>query len=154
MSTRPQLSGPIHAVPVDDESERLVREIEKLREKLEDSRDELNKMATTVDALLMRLRPLHQVLNSIFDGDAPTPAQTFSSSGPTPHNRDAWNAWKQQLPDSCGKVIDVLLVQPLKASQMIALCKLAYPTITQALRILERNGLVEKDGRVIKLKRL
>jgi hypothetical protein len=155
VSTRPQLEGPIHAVPV-DEGDKLRRENVQLQNVLRESRVELERMAQSVDALLSRLRPLHQILNAIFDGaetsvsSAPTP----SSSTPAPHNRAAWEAWKQQLPDACGRIIDALFVQPLTASQLATVCKAHYSTMTAGLRILERNSLIEKDGKRNRLKRL
>jgi hypothetical protein len=153
--SQPALSGPIHAVPVVDESEKLIRENKQLQECLRESRDEAERLLQTVDKVFARLRPLHQVLTAIFEGTVETVSSPTQSSGaPMPHNRDAWQAWKQQLPDSCAKVIDALLVQPLTATQMVTVCRLAYPTITAALRILERNGLTQKEGRLVRLKKL
>ena len=152
MSTRPLLDGPIHAVPV-DESDKLRRENVQLQNVLRDSREEMERMLQTVDAFMMRLRPLHQILAEMFNADPGIMPQSQASS-PAPHNQDAWRAWKQQLPGPCAKIIDALLVQPLTQSQLITYCKMHYTTVSKTLGILKRNGLVEHDGKLLRLKRL
>lgn len=145
MGTRPQLSGPIHAEPVD--------ELAELREELSDLRGRFDALETSYQSDRDKLGSLLHALRAVLGGNGDG-APASSQSASMPPSREAWNAWKQQLPDSCGKVIDALLVQPLTRTQMKAICKLAYNTVTAAVRILERNGLVEADGDFIRLKRL
>lgn len=64
-----------------------------------------------------------------------------------------YEAWKGRLPPACGKIIDALLVQPLSSSQMVTYCKMHYNTVINSLTILRKNGLVEKDGNLHRLKR-
>lgn len=153
MSTRPQLSGPIHAVAV-DEADELLRENAKLIKRLEEARNELDRMQVSVSEFVNRLRPLHQMLDSFFGGTTGDSPASAPSGTPMPHNRDAWTAWKQQLPERCGRIIDALLVQPLTQTQMKTFCKMDQATVSRMVSILDRNGLVERDGRLVKLKRL
>lgn len=149
MSTRPLLadSPKTHEAEPIDELAELREELDSLRADFDVLRDGLERDRNRFGKFILGVQTL-------LGGGNVGAAPSGTSSPLQPPNPAAWQAWKQQLPDSCGKVIDALMVQPLKASQMIALCKLAYPTITAALRILERNGLIEKDGRLIRLKRL
>ena len=147
MSTRPQLSGPIHAEPVD--------ELAELREEVSDLRERLDTLERSYQEDRDRIGGLFYNLRAAFVGNGDMSASPPQSSGsPTPHNQDAWRAWKQQLPGPCAKVIDALLIQPLTQSQLITYCKMHYTTVSKTLSILKRNGLVEHDGKLLKLKRL
>lgn len=146
MGTRPLLNGPIDAEHV-DENALLREEISDLREELETLRGEVREDRRQLVALLQSGRV-------VFGGIEAPASQQPSPSTPMPHNRDAWSAWKQQLPPACGRVIDALLVQPLTISQLRTICKIGYSTVTSALGILSRNGLIEKDGDRNRLKRL
>ena len=147
MATRPQIEGPIHAVPVDDEVTTLREELNELRSKFDELKSAYQKDRENVGGFIHGLRAL-------VGGSGAAPSSQQSSSAPMPHNRDAWNAWKQQVPPACAKIIDALLVQPLTQTQIVSFCKMRQSTASQMLGILKRNGLIEMDGRLNRLKRL
>lgn len=144
---QPLLSnGPIEAVPVDELSD--------LRTEIADLREEFEQFRASVDRDRSVVGPILNGMRSLFNGGSVPSTSTPVGNAPQPHSTAAWQAWKEQLPASCGKVIDALLIQPLTRTQMIAICKMDYSTVKKAVQILERNALVEQDGKFVRLKRL
>lgn len=146
MASQPQLSGPIHAVPVDDE-------LSALREELNDLRDEFEGLRKSYERDRTQWAGILSSLQASFGGGQGTPVQE-SGGAPMPQSTGAWAMWKDRLPSGCGKIIDALLIQPLTMTQMIRACGMAYGTIKNNMAILKNNTLVEKDGERWKLKRL
>lgn len=146
MGTRPLLDGPLHAEPVD--------ELAELREEISGLRDEIETLRTEMRDERRHLSAILQSGRVVFGGQGAVGEAQSVSGAPTPPNRSAWEAWKQQLPGRCGKVIDALLVQPMTQTQLIGYCKMDRSTVSKTLTILTRNGLVEKDGNLNRLKRL
>jgi hypothetical protein len=144
--TRPQLSGPIHAEPVDESAE-LREQIAELREEIESLRTEMRDERRHLTAILQSGRV-------VFGGPGAVNEAQSASGAPAPPNRGAWDAWKQQLPGRCGKIIDALLVQPMTQTQLVGYCKMDRSTVSKMLTILSRNSLVDKDGNLNRLKRL
>lgn len=145
MATRPQLSGPIHAVPVDE-----VSELDTLRTELAELREEFESFRSGAESDRRDLFSLLQSGRVVFGGAVPA----TESSASAPPSEAAWRMWKERLPGACPKVIDALLIQPLTATQLIAATKTSHSTIQRALSVLEANSLIEKDGQRIRLKRL
>lgn len=132
-----------------------VNELEDLRAELAELREDFTKFRASIERDRNQLGQMLHGLRSVFSGGAaPASAMPADASAPQPHARDKWDAWKEQLPASCVKVIDALLIQPLTRTQMIAICKMDYSTVKKAVQILERNALVEQDGKFVRLKRL
>ena len=86
------------------------------------------------------------------EGDTEAPESSSGASQPV--SEVAYSAWKSRLPASCGRIIDALLIQPLSQTQMATICKMHYNTVKNAMVILRKNGLVEQDGTLYRLKRL
>ena len=146
MSTRPQLSGPIHAEIVDEPNELV-----ELRERFSDMEERIDALETRLSAQDQFIRRLQTALAAIFS-DAPMESSQARGVG-QPIPSSAYDAWKQRLPPSCGRVIDALLVQPMGYVQLKNYCKMGASTLDQALAKLRANALIEKDGTLNRLKR-
>lgn len=133
-----------------------VNELEDLRAELAELREDFTKFRASIERDRNQLGSMLHGLRSVFSGGAvPASATTSVDSGtPQPHSREKWDAWKQQLPSNCGRLIDALLIQPLTQTQMVGLCKMRQSGVSASLMILRRNSLVEQDGKMWKLKRL
>lgn len=138
--------------PIDAEP---VSELAELREQLFDLNNEVASLRDALQAFRNQVAAL-QTGRVVFGGAAPPSQSATPSEGgvPVPHNRAAWEAWKEQLPSGCARIIDALLIQPLTPTQMISICKMHQTTVSKNLIILKRNGLVENEGRLVRLKRL
>jgi len=138
--------------PVDTEI--LQGELERLEHRIIERKQALKELEGMIQVTSVKLRTLYIALHGFF-GDV-QPIESTQQSAPTnqPHSPAAWTAWKQQLPPACGKVIDALMVQPLTSTQLKSMCKVSYETVRQALLTLGRNGLIEKDGDLNRLKRI
>src|ERR1700730_16890554 len=122
----------------------IVDESAELRQELADLREEFEQFKRSIEADRANLGRMLHGLRSVFSGGAAPASTPMESGSPRPHSPSAWQAWEEQLPPSCGKVIDALMVQPLTRTQMIALCRMDYSTVKKAVSILERNSLVEQ----------
>lgn len=154
------------AQDVSDGRSELLRQIEILkadREACRESLVEARKLANARERVLLRIReytgPFFKLLTAIHgELDGANISEDTAIGHPPgesqPPSREKWQAWKNQLPPSCGKVIDALLVQPLTTTQLKGICKVSYESARQAIVILTRNGLIEKDGDMNRLKRL
>lgn len=148
MSTsRPLLADAVTAVPVDQ-----VDDAVKLRADLDDLRDEFEEFKSSVERDRNKLGSMLHAIRAVFGG-ADGAAPTAGSSIPQPTPSAAYDAWKQRLPPSCGRVIDALLVQPMGYTQLKNFCKMGQSTLDQALAKLRANGLIEKDGTLNRLRR-
>lgn len=152
MSTRPLL--PVNAEHVAEENipEDSVGE---LREELDELREEFLRFRVGVDADRKKLGMFLTVLQNLFNG-GPTPATSplHANAPGQPIPASAYDAWKERLPPSCGRVIDALLAQPMNYVQIKNFCKMGASTLDQALAKLRANQLIEKDGTLNRLKRL
>jgi len=166
MSQPALISGPIHqdaSQSFEHQRKKLQLEIDGLKADLSEVRRQRDVMEAALRNLRAVLSPLFLGLKAVFgeieatigsDDGFSHPENPQGTMGPKPHNRQAWDAWKQQLPPACGRIIDALFVQPLMASQIATICKMHYDTATKSLAILSRNGLIEKDGNLNRLRRI
>lgn len=167
MSTRPQLEW--GGISPSENLADLEREIRSLKQQLKDEREQSQQaiqdarkqsaQANRARAKLKQaLSPFYQALRMIFEELDDIDAENFTIGQPSginqPPNAAAYAAWKQQLPPSCAKIIDALLVQPATNSQLKTLCKLGSTSVSEGIRILTINNVVEKDGNLNRLRRL
>jgi len=163
MSTRPQLTD---SSPAPNRESDLLRQIERLKDDLADeklktqeARNQSSKALRAQARLRQRLDPLYQAIRAIME-DLPESTGADAETAEIPGNTAlvsgvAYAAWKNQLPNSCGKIIDALLIQPLTQTQMATICKMNYYTARNAVIILRKNGLLEQEGGgMFRLKRL
>lgn len=150
MSTRPLLADS----PKTHEAE-AVDELAELREEMDSLRADFEALRDGLERDRERLANLLHALRGIFGGE-PVHASAATGNAATfaPPSREKWQMWKERLPGACPKVIDALLVQPLTATQLIAATNTSFSTVQRALGVLRNNGLTEKDGARIRLKRL
>lgn len=139
------LSAPIEAEHIDELGE-LRERVDSLEARVEELHAGLERDRQAVGKMLHSLR-------AIFSG-GDVQSSTPSASPLQPPNDAAWQMWKQRLPGACPKVIDALLIQPLTATQLIAATGTSYSTVQRALTVLQNNGLTERDGTRIRLKRI
>jgi hypothetical protein len=135
---------------------RLEEDLAHVNSALLDARKQRDQALRAMAMLRQNLQPLYDSLRALF-GEMEAAGATSSppSGNPSqPISPSAYDAWKATLPPSCGKMIDALLVQPLKATQLKTMCKLGSGTVSEGLTILKRNGLVDYDGTLYRLKRL
>jgi len=144
----------------------LRRRVEELEDELRIERlkvEEVRQRSVASGRALARLRsylqPWHMALKEVFgelDGagieeGTSTPVMTSISQ---PVSAAAYDAWKARLTPSCGRVIDALLVQPLNLTQMSTICKMNYYTARNSIVLMQKNGLIEREGNSFRLKRL
>lgn len=146
------------------ESDKLREQIEELEEELAIQKARVAELVSKGSAerralarLRSQLQPLFTALKGVFGeldaaGVAAEMPATSDSGQPIPSSR--YDAWKSRLPDTCGKIIDALLVQPLTRTQLKGFCKLAYSTVAGGVKILQNNGLIEEVGDKIRLRSL
>lgn len=138
--------------------EELEEQVEKYKADARKAMEDSARTSHSLSFLRKQLEPLHRALRGVFgelDAAGIGVEETRTPGGPLqPQSPSAWQAWKNQLPPSCGKIIDALLVQPLTSTQLKSMCKVSYETVRQSLLILSRNSLIEKEGDLNRLKRL
>jgi DNA-binding transcriptional ArsR family regulator len=138
------LNAPLDAEPVN--------ELTQLREDLESLREDFAKLQSSLERDRQSIGKMLHSLRAIFSGNGEMPSGPVSPLQPP--NDAAWEMWKRRLPGACPQVIDALLIQPLTATQLISATGTSYSTVQRALNVLKGNGLTEKDGTRIRLKRL
>jgi DNA polymerase I-like protein with 3'-5' exonuclease and polymerase domains len=146
------------------ENRKLHNENDELRAQLAETQRELLKLRIPVKELRREIEPLFIKMQAVMgyieltgvESEAPLASSTNHSgtSSLQPPDAAAWQMWKQRLPGACPKVIDALLIQPLTATQLIAATNTSYSTVQRALDVLKNNGLTEKNGDRVSLKRL
>lgn len=164
--------GESRGVPISIEMDNLRREnrqlhsdVDDLRAKLAEAERELLKLRVPIKQLRHEIEPLFVKMQAVMGyieltGVETEPTITILQDVTTgaqriqPPDAAVWSMWKQRLPGACPKVIDALLIQPLTATQLIAATKTSYSTVQRALDVLRNNGLVEKNGERVSLKRL
>lgn len=154
-----------------EEVESLRLQVKGLKQELRDANDALEAAKNQSSASVKALKVIrnvfegqHRALQIVFgeldaagiEADSAAPGTPVSSAQSSlgPPNPAAYNAWKQQLPPGCGKIIDALIVQPLSQKQMTTVCKMHYDTVGKYLKMLSANSLVNHDGRLYRLNRL
>lgn len=142
---------------LEDENARLRRELAEKDQQVEHDR---KVVALGVTNLRRALSPLYTALQQVFgefDGlgvdavDAPT-----ASGGVDAKVSAVWQAWKQRLPQSCGRVIDALLIHGgLTGPQICVAAKMSPNTLHGGtLTKLNKAGLLDKSGDRYSLKQL
>lgn len=150
MATRPQIEGPIHAVPVDDE-------VTTLREELNELRSEFDELKSAYQSDRDRLGNLLHGLRAVFGGNGEsTPSQSSSSSGPLDPSRYA--PWKEKFRGQTASAIDILVKYEagLTRKQLASFLRVepGSGTMSQIIFKLNKAELIVKDGNLLRLKRL
>jgi hypothetical protein len=154
--------------PLPDPNKKL-RELEsenfRLREQLEEKETELRKerlktatMERGVGELRTVLTPLYQGLAHIFgeiEVMGVNATTTAAAGGPDPRKAAIWADWKQKFPGHPAKAIDALLLHgSMTQGQLRIAVGCATGTISNVVSILNRAGLINKNGGRISLKEL
>lgn len=100
VATKPLLSGPIHAVPVDEPSE-----MEALNERIADLEELVDTQSGRLEAVEQFLKRVQMGLASIFSNQPIEGATPPVSQG----RPGVWDAWKRKFPGKCSDMIDALL---------------------------------------------
>lgn len=132
----------------------LEEELTNAHQALRDARKRGASEAAAMLSLQKALDPFYKALRMIYGEmeDAGVGGEVGTDAmQPIPEGKYA--AWKQRLGDSCSAVIDALLVEPMSHKQLIGYCKRHYNTIAGALKTLQNNSLIEKNGTKWSLKR-
>jgi hypothetical protein len=131
----------------DNEVKMLREENAKLRESVVTMQHELNETRSRVDAIRKQLEPEFRSMQRLF-GDL-----AADDSNPT-IDASVYEPWKQRLGVGPGKIIDALIQRDgaLTRIQIRTLCGMARRTFQNYLARLNANGLIEKDGDLIRLR--
>lgn len=158
MSTRPQLPSAEYAGETDSSSQQIqelrakIRNLERRNDELEAdlqaARSDARQAQAPLRAVRRILDPLHRALKALY-GEMDASGMEEETAGgttgqPIPSSR--YDAWKQRLSLTCGKVIDALLVQPQNNTQLKSFCKLGGTSVYEALKTLQVNKLVRRAG--------
>ena len=169
MSTKLLENSPLSSEEAEDlrrqlaQKERLIASLEDdLRASQQETKDERDKSATAKRALAnvrQTLQPLFTSLRVLFgELDAAgieTPGNgTPAAAGPTASG-GIWVAQKRRFPGRPADIIDALLERPGMTTQALATTiRAAVRTITRNIFVLNKAGLVQKNGSQFFLKEL
>lgn len=133
-------------------------QILQLSDELEAERKKTKHIVAAHARLKRTLDPLYKGLQQVYgdvldDGEDDEPA-TETASTHRPQDAGPYQLWKERLPGKCSKVIDALLVQPMNFTQLKSATKQGSTSVTEALKILRLNKLIEKDGELNRLRRI
>jgi hypothetical protein len=150
--SQPALSGPIHAVPVDEKSSEEV-----LREELNDLRAELDDLKNSYEQDRNKIGTILHALRSIFSGNADS-VSTSSPSGGAPLDASRYEPWKQKFPGRTASAIDLLVKYEtgLSRKQLASFLRVdsGSGSMSQVIFKLNKAGLISKEGNLIRLKKL
>jgi hypothetical protein len=144
----------------------LQREIDDLRNQLEDVQTELRRerqKSGTMERGVARLRealtPVYSGLQMIFGEIEATGVSGGSGNSPTPaaDSRIAkvWESWKGRLGEGCAKIIDALLLHGEMNTQQLAIATGYHrTTVPTYIYKLTKAGLINKNGGRFSLKEL
>lgn len=153
--------------PLNEELKELREENKKLARALQDANTRADRAREDADRALSNLRrqltPLYRALQGVFGeldaagvGDSPVQGtEAVDAGGRSTRELALWADWKTKLPDTCARVIDVLLLHShLSVKQIMAAAKMGENTVYTATSKLGRLGLIEKSGGRFSLKQL
>ncbi len=125
-----------------EENVALKRELSEVRKELVDSKGRLR-------AVCDLLEPQYKIMRMIF---GTLPAAGLNSS--TSIDASVYEPWKQKLGAGPAKIIDALIQRggALTRIQIRTLCGMARRTFQNYLARINANGLIEKDGDLIRLR--
>ena len=153
MSSQPQLNGPIHAEPVDEQDE-----VSQLREELSDLRAEFEDFKSNYEQERSQLGAMLHGLRAVLNGAVEAPASYASPSASGPLDPSRYAPWKQKFPGQTAAAIDILVKYEsgLTRKQLASFLKVepGSGTMSQIIFKLNKAELITKDGNVIRLKRL
>lgn len=166
VSTPRLLPGPSSSPNYDARAEaqegehRLREEVRRWREKAEIAEDLLkverarsNQLEQIILNLQDKLSPLYRGLQMVF-GEMES-AEVISESTPsyqTATNSNFWDTQKRRFPGKPSEIIDALLERPMNTSNLVATCRMDPRTVTKNIYILNKAGLVEKNGGIFSLR--
>lgn len=152
------LEGDVINVEADEhEVTELRSEIRKLRTALEQekrtAKQSATHMAHATSNLRRQLKPLYQALQQIF-GELDTFGAS-ESTDVTPRVSTVWESWKGKLGIGPAKVIDALLLHgQMNTAQLSIATGYHRNTVPQYVSVLNRAGLITKNGGVFSLKKI
>ena len=160
MSSSPGSGIVLRGEVVTDHTAELRQRIQVLETALREERharkmteEEMKIVARAVTALRKRLKPQYDELRAIF-GELDALPHADGPASPDAPAQGNYDAIKRNFSPSCGQVIDALIIQPLTLTQAAAFCKMHYDTAKKALTQLKAAGVVEKEGKLFRLRRL
>jgi hypothetical protein len=151
--SQPALSGPIHAIPVANETDELVRENERLQECLRESRDEMAQMMKSVVAYMERFRQLHEVLGAMLGEANSVSSQSVNTK--MPQSRGVWESWINKLGGRRADIIRALLEHgAMTGTQIRISAHIPEGSLGSTIHDLKKLGLISKNGQHYSLKEL
>lgn len=157
MNDKLAIFDPSRAEQHDDEIKELREENKKLARALQDANVRAQRAeedtARALTALRRQLTPLYRALQAVFgeldaagigdDAQAATGPQT-SAARPSP----VWDAWKNRLSASCGKIIDALLIHGALNVEAIVVATgiTRKQTIYDSMHAMKKAGIINKDS--------
>lgn len=162
-------NGPMTSEEADDlrrqlgQKERLVESLERdLRDAQQETKDERDRSANAKKALAAvrhQLQPLFTSLRLLFgELDTVDIPDSFVGGKPAtgaPQNNSVWESQKRRFPGRPADIIDALLERPGMTTQALATTLRAdVRTISRNIFVLNKAGLIEKNGSQFFLKEL
>jgi DNA-binding transcriptional ArsR family regulator len=153
------LEGQIES-PEQERIRELERENGALRDEVErlqlDLKHARSSSSQAVSAIRRQLGPLHAALKLLFgEIDKIEPVDGTGSSSDESRKNPVWEAWKQRLGQTPARVIDALLVHGELNTQQLAIATgLHRTTIPKAIYVLNKAGLISKNGGRFSLKEI
>lgn len=143
----------------------LAAEIETLKRELEDERRKGKSAASAIKAIQKHFKAEFMVLRAVFGeieaiglGDDDVPAQRSGGSLHTPLDSSRYAPWKEKFKGQTAAAIDILVMYEagLTRKQLASFLKVApgSGTLTDVIYKLNRAELIEKDGKVVRLRRI
>lgn len=138
---------------VDPEVERLRAELRRVERERDDARIEARRAREDADRALSQLRkqlnPLYRALQAVFGelDAAGVRDEAPAAAGTSAPSTAKWDEWKSRLGQSCGKVIDALLLQDgLNVTALTIACKMGRQTVYDATSKMGRAGILVNNG--------
>lgn len=148
------LSGAVDASAAQSKPEDTIRQ---LREELALERAKRQVLEEGLGSLRSVLTPLYRGLAAVFgELDVLPGAQAdVSLSGPNDRTSAVWDSWKSKLGGYSAKAIDALLLHgSMTQAQLRIHVGCATSSVPNIVMALNKAGLIEKDGKKVRLKQL
>ena len=127
------------------------RQIHKLKGELKAAQEDARQFSRAVLGLRSILNPLYKGLRQIY-GEIEAFAVEQDSPFIQPNN--FWETQKRRFPGKPSELIDLLLERPMNTTQLATAGRMDPRTVTKTIYILNKAGLVEKNGGMFSLKQI
>lgn len=133
----------------------LRRQIKELDEEVRERDRRIAKLEKGVDTLQHALAPTFrgmQMIFGVFEDLGINPEDAYSQTAAPKGDASFWDLQKRRFPGKPSEIIDLLLERSMNTSQIAAAGRMDPRTVTKTIYILNKAGLVEKNGGMFSLK--